>query len=810
MERALGVDWCIESDSFKFRILVKSMPLTRRGILSVVSSIYDPLGFLSPFILLAKIIVQNLCRMKLAWDDEIPEDIANRWVGWLSDLSQFSSFSIRRCFKPEGFGPVVSAQLHHFSDASEKGYGVVTYLRIENSHGRVHCSFLLGKSRVKPLKPVTVPRLELTAATIAVKMDKLLRRELQMDLKDSVLWTDSTTVLRYIDNYGARFKTFVANRVSTIRENTRPAQWRYVSTVSNPADHASRGMNAEYFMKCQSWIEGPDFLAKNESQWPVLSEFSREISEDDAEVKHMTSTNVIKAVDSSTDPLFKLTHYYSNWHSLRKAVAWMLRLKELLRSLCERRKMFESQAQPSQDVKTKTVEKHMQKWRSSLKGTYLTVKDIRRAEAAIIQFCQSQTFHEELCALQKGEKIKRSSSIVKLDPFLQDGVLRVGGRLHHAALPEHTRHPAILTKDHHVTTLIIRNAHEEIGHGGRNHTLAQLRQKVWICKGNAAVRSVLSKCVKCLKSQAAVSEQKMANLPPDRLLPDHPPFTNVGVDYFGPFEAKRGRARVKRYGVIFTCLTVRAIHIEIAHSLDTDSCINAVRRFIARRGQVEVMRSDNGTNLVAAEHEICQAMKEWNQSQISDALLQRGVTWIFNPPAGSHHGGIWERQIRTVRKILTSLLKLQSLDDECLHTVMCEAEAVINGRPLTKSSDDVDDLEPLTPNHLLLLKGKPALPPGMFHKEDLYSKRRWREYLPLLQERQKWLEKKRNVKEGDIVLIVDERAPRGSWLMGKVEKTIPDAQGFVRRVLVKTKTNTLERPIDKLCLLLEMEESHGQ
>ena len=826
MERALGVDWCIESDSFKFRINVKNMPITRRGILSVMSSIYDPLGFLSPFILLAKTIVQCLCQMKLTWDEEIPEDVANRWLAWLSDLSQFASFSVRRCVKPEGFGPVTSAQLHHFSDASEKGYGVVTYLRIENSHGRVHCSFLLGKSRVTPLKPVTVPRLELAAATIAVKMDKLMKQELRMDLKESVLWTDSTTVLRYIDNDGARFKTFVANRVSTIRENTRPAQWKYVNTASNPADHASRGMKAESFIRCQSWIEGPDFLAKSESHWPVLSDFSREISENDTEVKRTTNVNFIKAVDSSTNPFSKLIHHYSDWHNLKKAIAWMVRLKELLRSLCEMRRTFESQVQSSgnQDVKVKTVENHVQKWKSTLKGNHLTVSDVRRAETVIIQFCQSQTFCEELHALQKGGKIKRSSSIAKLDPFLQDGVLRVGGRLHQAALPEHTKHPAILAKGHHVTTLIIRNAHKEIGHGGRNHTLVRLRQRVWICKGNAAVRSAISKCVRCRKSRAAVSEQKMANLPLDRLLPDNPPFTNVGVDYFGPFEAKRGRGLVKRYGVLFTCLTVRAVHIEIAHSLDTDSCVNAVRRFIARRGQVEVMRSDNGTNLVATEREIRQAMKEWNQSKISEALLQKGVTWIFNPPAGSHHGGIWERQIRTVRKILTNLLKLQSLDDECLQTVMCEVEAVINSRPLTKSSDDIDDLEPLTPNHLLLLKGKPALPPGVFQKEDLYSKRRWRqvqyisdifwkrwsrEYLPLLQERQKWLEKKRNVKEGDVVLIVDERAPRGSWLMGKVEKTIPDAKGFVRRVLVRTKTSTLERPIDKLCLLLEMEESHG-
>lgn len=290
-------------------------------------------------------------------------------------------------------------------------------------------------------------------------------------------------------------------------------------------------------MKCQSWIEGPDFLVKNESHWPVLSEFSREISEDDAEVKRLTSMNVIKAADLSTDPLFKLTHHYSNWHSLKKAVAWMLRLKELLRSLCETRKMFESQAQSSesQDVRIKTVEDQMQKWRSTLKGTHLTVKDVRSPETVIIQFSQRQTFHEDLCALQNCERIKKSSSFMKLDPFLQNGYLRVGRRLHQAALPEHTKHPAILAKDHYITALIIRNAHEDIGHSGRNHTLARLRQRVWICRGNAAVRSVLSKCVKCRKSQAAVSEQKMANLPSDRLLPDRPPFTNVGVDYFGPF-----------------------------------------------------------------------------------------------------------------------------------------------------------------------------------------------------------------------------------------------------------------------------------
>lgn len=241
---------------------------------------------------------------------------------------------------------------------------------------------------------------------------------------------------------------------------------------------------------------------------------------------------------------------------------------------------------------------------------------------------------------------------------------------------------------------------------------------------------------------------------------------------------------------------------------------------MARRGQVSVMRSNNGTNLVGAQKEMHEAIKGWNKSKIAESLLQKVVTWIFNPPAGSHFGWIWERQICSVRKILTQLLRQQTLDDERLHTLFCEVESIINDRPITRVSNDPNDIEALTPNHLLLMKRQPVLPPGLFQKEDLYSKRRWRqvqylsdifwkrwikEYLPLLHERQKWFNATRNLKPGDVVLIVDDSAPRGSWLMGKVKKAICDSKGHVRRVLVKTKSNVLERPVDKLCLLLEMD-----
>lgn len=207
----------------------------------------------------------------------------------------------------------------------------------------------------------------------------------------------------------------------------------------------------------------------------------------------------------------------------------------------------------------------------------------------------------------------------------------------------------------------------------------------------------------------------MADMPKERIIPDLPPSTKVGVDYFGPIEVRRGRATVKRYGVIFICMASRAVHLEAANSLDTDSCVNAIRRFVCRRGQVSSMRSDNGTNFVGAEQELREALAAIDHRKLQGALLQGGIDWRFNTPAASHHGGG-----RMVKKVLFSVLWAQSLDDESLHTLLCKVEAILNDRPLTKVSDDVSDLEALAPNHILLLKGKPTLAPGIFQKNDVY------------------------------------------------------------------------------------------
>ena len=838
VERALGVLWCVESDVFKFRIVIDDKPPTRRGILSVISSIYDPLGFAAPFTLPAKKILQDLCREDIGWDDTIPDQYQTRWAKWLSELPLLEQFKANGCVKPPEFGTVTSQQVHLFSDASSMGYGTVAYLRLCDDSNRVHCTFLMGKSRLAPIKSVTIPRLELTAATTSIRVGEMLKREVDGD-PEFVYHTDSTTVLRYIANERQRFHIFVANRVQLIRDHSHPNQWKYVATKENPADDASRGLNGLALLEGQRWLEGPEFLWKPENEWPQQPSTLGQVPDDDPEVRKVTTSSAvsINQVDNTTNKLIKS---FSDWHRLRRAVAVFLRVKETLRKRRNNRLNVKNGTTSGDrnlaDQRSPATTKVVKFKSAEEPHSPLTVQDLATAELAILKFVQASAFGKEVHALKEGEKnklrgqkkggIKNDSPVRRLDPFLDNGVLRVGGRLRRADLPFETKHPVILPKKSHVTTLLIRHAHKRLGHAGRSHVIATLREKYWIIKVNAAVRHVTSKCVFCRRNHGKPGEQKMADLPRDRISPA-PPFTYTGVDYFGPFLIKEGRREVKRYGALFTCLVSRAVHIEVTSTLESSSFIQALRRFIARRGPVREMRSDNGSNFVGAHNELLQAIQEMDHEEIRAKLQRENIDWTFNPPAASHMGGVWERQIKTTRKILAGLMDEYGhcLDEESFRTLLCEVEAVINSRPLTTVSGEPDDLEPLTPNHILTTKSNVILPPpGKFQKNDVYMRRRWRrvqylanlfwtrwkkEYLVVMQERRKWQHPQRSLVEGDVVIIREENVPRNAWSLARVVRVEPDAQGLIRSVVVKTRETTLRRPINKLVLILPKEEQEG-
>lgn len=828
IERALGVYWFVENDSLGFQLGVKDQPTTRRGILSVTSSIYDPLGIASPFVMTAKSLLQQLCRNGTGWDEKIDGTVLRNWNSWLTQVKQLEDVKIERCYKPKNLGHIASYQLHCFADASELGMGVVIYLRITDENKKVHCSFVMGKSRVAPLKSMTIPRMELAAATLAVKLSKLVDDQLDYPIEKIHFWTDSMSVLRYIANTKTRFQTFVANRLAIIHAATNLDQWHYVNTKENPADCASRGVSSVVkFIDNQRWFHGPEFLWKQESTWPSEREIDTTLATNDMEVKKCANTALIQ---SPVEGVERILEHFSDWKRIKLAVGWFLIAKDNLRKIVIQKREREEKMKNSGIPEEKITKNECMGSEARLKKSkiiknipYLNADILDRAERELIAYEQRRYYANELKDLgAKHGHVKRSSQLARLDPFLHEGVLKVGGRLEKLNVPFTTKHQTIVPKNSILAKMIAVDAHRSTGHLGKNSTLAVIREKFWIPGISSLLKSLISKCVICRRYQSPPMQQKMANLPAERLKADDPPFTYVGMDYFGPFELKRGRSMVKRYGVIFTCLNTRAIHLEVSFSLDTDSCIDAIRRFIARRGKPKFIRSDNGTNLVGAEKELKEAIKTWNINQIHSHLLQSGIDWTFNPPSASHFGGVWERLIRSVRKVLFSVLHEQTihLDDEGLATLFCEVEAILNGRPLTPTSDNPSDLSVLTPNHLLLLKSGETLPPGTFSQRDNYVRRRWRqiqyladifwcrwikEYLPLLQSRQMWLKQGRNAKEGDLVLIV-ENGPRNHWNLGRILEVQRDIHDIVRVVKVKTVSSILTRPITKVCLVLESDE----
>ena len=441
----------------------------------------------------------------------------------------------------------------------------------------------------------------------------------------------------------------------------------------------------------------------------------------------------------------------------------------------------------------------------------ITVTEMEDSLRDLIRCVQRQEFSSEWKALRENRPIPASSKLRKLDPMLHKGVICVGGRLDNADGDDASKHPIVLPS-HHLSRLIIRDVHERNAHVGCNHTLAHLRKKYFILKGYSLVSSVLSGCVACKKHHSKPMQQKMGNLPKERIEADKPPFTYVGVDYFGPMNVKFRRGTVKRYGCLFTCLVTRAVHLEVACALDSDSFLMALHRFIARRGKPQKIFSDNGTNFVGAERELTQEIQAINSNKLRNEMLVAAIEWSFNPPHAPHMGGAWERLVRSVKELLRHLVGDRLLTDEELQSFFCEAEKILNDRPLTRMGSDARDPTPLTPSDMLLLRGNSS----MSLTEANSIRRRWQvvqqlanrfyerfvsEYIPELQVRQKWCAEKENLKPGDVVLVADEETPRGKWPLGIVKNVELGADGLVRAANVKTTDKERRRPIHKLVLL---------
>ncbi|XP_062813660.1 uncharacterized protein LOC134292487 [Anolis carolinensis] len=341
----------------------------------------------------------------------------------------------------------------------------------------------------------------------------------------------------------------------------------------------------------------------------------------------------------------------------------------------------------------------------------LQVQDMIKAKSVIFKSVQRSAFKQEIARLEQGLNIPNQSLLNELNPFLdKEGILRVGGRLAKAKLKACIKNPIIIPPNSHTALLLVRHHHERIHHQGRTLTEAALRNEgLWVVNAKRLVNSCIFKCVKCRRLRRNCQSQLMAELPQDRTLTD-PPFSHVGIDVFGPWEVvtrktRGGVVNNKRWAVLFTCLVIRAVHIEVIEGMDTSSFLNALKRFIALRGPIKSIRSDCGTNFVGATKELNCVSRFGRDPKVQNFTNTEQIMWTFNVPHASHMGGVWERMIGISRKILNAmLLSHRSLTHDVLVTLMAEVTAIINNRPLVPLTSDPENLQPLTPALILTQK----------------------------------------------------------------------------------------------------------
>lgn len=782
--------WSPTEDEFKFQVNLPKdkYTSTKREFLKGIATLFDPLGFLTPYIVRARILLQSMWTSGLDWDEPLNAELKTKAQNWFDELSELSKIRVPRCLRLTA--DVKEVTIHTFADASIEAYGAVTYARHEYTDGTVSCNLVASKSKVAPLNAVSIPRLELMAAIVGLRQAEKIAPVLKVAPSQLTFWSDSMDVLFWIRGQSRQFKPFVANRVGEIHKSTDPAQWQYVPTKQNPADLLTRGQSVSQLKDEKCWWEGPSYLKSDATEWPVSK---LEVKENqDKEVRKQFRTKQQESSTFMSEPTVNRLEptRYSSWRRLSRVLARVLRFPGNCQLLPDQRELGP-----------------------------LNKEELIASEQHLIKRAQEQVFSAEIKALKAGQKISGSSKLLPLNPFVdEDGILRCNGRLCYAEyLPWETRFPTILPKGHHVTKLIIKEHHERKKHGGTNQVLAELSVKYWIISAREAIREWEKECMECRRRKTTPIKPMMAPLPVFRTRMSLRPFSQTSVDYAGPFITKqgRGKTRLKRYLCLFTCLSTRAVHLEVANNLDTDSFLNAFFRMASRRGMPEEMLSDNGTNFVGAHNEL-EALKALDKNRIQDATSAYGVKWRFNPPLAPHFSGVHEIMVKAAKKAIVAILGSADITDEELLSAVVGAEGLINSRPLTYQSANPADTVPLTPNHFLHGQLGGRFAPESVDTTDFNPRKRWRrvqelvrhfwhrwlkEWLPGLNARKKWFHSRDNLKEGDVVVLMSPDTPRGKWPLGRIVKTKPGADGQVRVADVQVGKSILTRPVVKLCPL---------
>ncbi|XP_047032142.1 uncharacterized protein LOC124638995 isoform X2 [Helicoverpa zea] len=801
--KALGLQINVKDDHF---IISTPEPfdtkkVTKRSILSYIGRFYDPMGFVSPIVVTAKAIMQKLWLLNTGWNDSPPANVQQEWFNYTNNLAAMQPILLDRNISvSEGD----SADLIGFADASSKtAYGCCVYLRVTDQTGTTKLHLLCSKSRINPIqkKGMTVPRLELNAALLLSKL--VLRTHdtlrVKINIRHVCLFSDSQIVLAWLNTELTKLQAYVSNRVSVIRQNTSGYSWHYVNTHDNPADLISRGVNPNELSSCDIWWNGPKFLQNSEYKFAAYSSPAESLTEERCLAP---SSNLVCQNPNPLDYVFKRLHNYSNINKIVRLLAYILRFLN-----------------------------NINKNNSKINTNYLQSSELDNALMLLIKYEQSIYFKSEIKAISNNKSLK--GNLVELHPFLDNrGLLRVGGRLHYANIAYSQKHPVILPKGSSITSLLIRCEHERLLHAGPKLLLSHLNQRFWIVNGLLEVKKVTHKCIVCFRQKALAAKQLMGSLPAARVTATSRPFEKVGVDFAGPIDVKLSRVRRsligKGYICVFVCFATKAVHLELASDLTTETFLACLRRFISRRGLPTEIHCDNASTFKSARSQLVELYKlqasQSHQMQVQRFTAERGIQFHFIPCYSPTFGGLWEAAVKSTKFHLKRILQKTVLTYEQLNTVLTEIEAVLNSRPLLPLSSNSDDYCYLTPGHFIIgsaLSMYPEInvcnvPQNRLKFWQLCNSLKqsfwkvWHQcYLNLLQNRPKWRDTVCNVKLGNLVILKEDNIPPMSWPMARIVKLFPGHDGKIRAVDVRTpngKTHT--RAINKICLLpIEYDDS---
>ena len=759
---------------------------TKREVLRVTASHYDPLGLASPLTIGPRRFFQKLWTQELGWDTPLSKDLVEAWLEVLEHLVGMTGLHFPRW---SGDGVDSQAELHVFCDASSEVYACSVYLRTYMGGGGWESRLLTAKARVTSLNTPSVSRSELDACVLGVRMTAHLREVFPQTAIQAFYYTDSKNVLFWVSNTPKALKVFVQRRVAEIHQVSRVAQWAHVGTADNPADIPTRPVDPGDLCHNTLWFEGPSFLREKEYAFKPFKAGTEHPPDGYAEeVKEICLLNLVES-PGVLDPLLvrsSVGRFNDGWLRLLRILRYVLVL-----------------ANPSSGLETLSA----------------------KAELVLLSYLQKKSFVEDMTLLSLGKQLDRDGPLFAYQPYLDSGgVMRSHTRLAGSSLPYEVTDPILLDSRQAGVRLMVESFHHRFKHPvGSGLLRAELNKRFLILGLGRLLRRISRACTECTRARVRFSPPLMGPLPRDILEGGKTAraFEVTGLDFAGPFHLKgagRGLRAPIRHVLVLTCMRTRAVHFEVCNDQTSHAVALALIRFTCLYGNPKILYSDNQSSFLKLRQEL----RVWVDS-LDIALINQeihrdcGLVWKTSPARGPHFGGRWESMVKAMKRALYSIGNARYLKEDEFRTFLCRSASLLNSRPLIPVSGD-DEFEALTPNHFLNRTGSGGLELGPHGPEGLGAAFRYwtasleqlwirfqAEVLAEYRKPSKWLKESRPLRVGDLVIMLEDGVQRPLWPLGRILEVVLGRDGVIRSAMVKTPTGVVSRPALRLVPLLEAE-----